>query len=270
MIPMVQFRRFGLDQFLSMPYGSHGGPVVAGDADPQTASALAQGFHSLGTGLRTMRFEMSVFRPSSSLETALSRTLGKYFNDFRTHIVDLTPGVEVVWNSYRHGTRKCVRTAERAGVSVAVEDGREPLEILYRFHLAQSRVWKGIHPHSLEALRAIIEVFGPEAKIYVARQDGRPLAACLFLYHRGREVHAWASGAVPEARPARAFHFLIHTAIQDACRERFEVWHFGGSGGNQRVEFFKESFAAKAFPVHRYFHMPGWARRLRRKAAWDE
>ena len=271
MIPLVRTSWLGIEQYLSLPFGGHGGPILTPDAGPETPAALALAFRDLGTRLRTMRFEMSVMNPSPSLREAMAPALGSFYREFRTHLVDLSGGFEDLWgNRYRRGTRKCVRTAERAEVTVAIEGGQEVLDILFRSHKEQSRIWKGIHAYPKEAMQVMVEAFDEEARVYVARRDGRPLAACLFLYHRGREVHPWVSGAVPEARPHRAFHLLLNAAIRDACRDGYKVWNFGGSGGNRSIEFFKESFGAEPFPVLRCFHLASWARRLRKRPAWDD
>lgn len=270
LIPLVRVVRLGVEQFISMPFGSHGGPLLAPGVDPEVAAQLAEGFRALGMGWRTMRFEMSVFDPPLVLREAMRPALGSSFRDFRTHIVDLTPGFDELWeNGYRRSTRKCVRAARRAGVEVRVEEPGVALDVLHHLHSTQSQEWMGIHPHSREALESMIESYREDARIYVARLGEKPLAACLFLHHQGKEVHPWVSGAAPEGRESRAFHLLIHDAMRDACAGGFSFWNFGGSGGNPDIEFFKESFAASPRPVLRCFHMPGWARRLRKQPAWD-
>jgi CelD/BcsL family acetyltransferase involved in cellulose biosynthesis len=270
LIPLVTKTRLGVEQYISMPFGSHGGPLLAPGADPAVAAALAEGFRGLGMRLRTMRFEMSVFDPPGGLREALRPALGSTFHDFRTHIVDLSPGFDELWESgYRRGTRKCVRAARRAGVEVQVEEPAVAIDVLHRLHSEQSQEWMGIHPHPREVIESLIESYREDARIYVARAGEKPLAACLFLHHQGKEVHPWVSGATPEGRESRAFHLLIHDAMRDACETGFTFWNFGGSGGNPDIEFFKESFAATPRPVLRCFHMPVWARRLRKQPAWD-
>lgn len=269
-IPVVRMSRLGTEQFLSMPFGSHGGPLLAPGADPEAARALAREFRELGTGLRTLRFEMSVFDPPATLREAMAGPLGFSFQDFRTHVVDLRPGFEELWrNGYRRGTRKCVRAARRAGVEIHAQPAEEGLNILAELHGRQSRSWEGVHPYSGDALAAIAGVYGLDARIYAARRDGETLAACLFLTHGGREILPLVSGAVPDAREHRAFHLLMHDAMRDACEAGFTVWSFGGSGGNREIEFFKESFGAVPRSVLRCFHMPAWAKRLGRRPAWD-
>lgn len=270
LLPMVRRRRFGLDQYLSLPFGGHGGPVLAADAPPETVPALARAFARLVFSPRVIRFEMTVFRPSASLEEGLTPDLGRTFQQFRTHLVDLRPGFDEIWaHAYDKNTRNCVRMAERAGVTVAEETGEEALQTLYRLHRDQARAWPGVHAHPLRAIRAVRDTLGADARIYVARREGKPLVACLYLEHLGREIHPWVIGTAPEARPVRASHMLHHTVMRDACERGIQTWDFGGSGGIRGVEFFKESMGGRPVPVLRCFHVAGWMRRLRRGPVWD-
>jgi hypothetical protein len=269
-LPFVRLRRLAFDQFLSMPFGAHGGPVLAPDADPRVIEELASAFARTVMKPRTLRFEMSLFNPSPVLKEALAPALGTHFQEFRTHVVDLTPAAEALCSDrYRRGARRSVRAAERAGVTVEVDPTAEAVEALHRLHVQQGRSWAGIPPYPRSVIDAVREEFGRHARLYVARHEGAPVAACLCLDHAGREVHPWVSGATPESRSLRAFHLLIHTAIMDACRRGLAAWHFGGSGGIRAIEFFKESFGAAPVPVLRCAHLARWARRLRRRPEWD-
>jgi len=270
LLPLMRKNRWGLRQFVSLPLGTHGGPLVAPTAPSDTAGALLGAFRRRVRGPRTLRFELSIFDPPAPLREAVRTHLGGYLREFRTHIVDLDVDFDTLWNHrYVKNTRNCVRMAERAGVTAAEETGREPVEILSRFHEEQAKSWPGIPPVPLASLEKVVEGMGEDARVYVARRNGNPLAACLVLEQAGRESHPWVSGASPEGRPLRAFHLLIHTAIQDARERRQRVWNFGGSGGNRNVEFFKESFAGVPVPVLRCFHMARWARPLREIPEWD-
>jgi len=270
-LPLVRRRIWGLDQYLSLPFGTHGGPLVSGSDPAPVVAALAGAFRRLVLGPRVIRFEMTVFDPSGAARAALAGPLGAWFQDFRTHLVDLTVGFETLWTGrYAKNTRNCVRMAERAGVTVAEERGDEAVAILCGFHAAQAEAWEGIQPHPPEAVARIVEALGADARIYVARSDaGDPLAAVLDLEHAGREIHCWMSGSSPAARPLRAFHLLLSTAIREAAERGFATWDFGGSGGNPKIEFFKASFGAGPVPVLRCFRTAGWYRRLRKRPAWD-
>ena len=271
LIPVVKWSRLGLIQFLSLPFGTYGGPLLAPGADLRVAAALAAAFRDLSRSPRCMRFEMCILEPSQELRDALAPELASTFQDFRTHVVDLTQGMAQLWRArYRSTVRECVRAAQRARVTVAVEEGEAALAVLHALHLSQGGLWKGFKPYSLHALRAMTQVFSGNARIYIARREGEPLAACLFLEHAGREIHPYVSGASLAAREHHAFHLLIHTALGDACARGFRVWNFGASGGDRQIEYFKESFGAEPRPVLRCFHMAWWARRLRKRPAWDQ
>ncbi len=266
-LPYTLKRKLGLDQVLSSPFGTHGGPLTA---DGPTASRLAEAFHKRATRPTVVRCELTVFDPSSELTEALRPSLGTWFQEFQTHVIDLTPGHEELWlHRYRRNTRNCVRMAERAGLLYTVERDEAALAFLARTHAEQAEAWTGIPPVPLEALRVVMDAYGNDARILVGRREGEPVCAILMLEQSGRETHAWVSGAVPEARPLRAYHGLIDATIKDACSRGVAAYHFGGSGRKEKLEFFKETFAAKPVPVLRCFHMAGWFRRLRRGPAWD-
>jgi len=270
LIPLARRRRFGFDQITSLPYGTHGGPLIAPHAGADTVSALARAFRKLVTGFRVMRFEMSVFNPGPELEAGLDAELGSWVRRMTTHLIDLTPGFDHLWNgAYDRNTRNCVRMSERAGVTVSEETGPEALAVLHRLQEEQSRAWSGIHAFPLDALRAVCDTLGEDARIYIARLEDKPLMACLFLEHEGREIRPWVSGTDPGARPVRASHLLYNQALRDACARVRRVWDFGGSGGNQGIEFFKQSLGAKPAPVLRFFRVADWVRKVRRVPAWD-
>jgi hypothetical protein len=255
----------GLNQFLSLPFGTHGGPLLRRGANPFVLTALCEAFRRLTVGLRTYRFEMQVFDPPQVWQDAIEPVLGHYKFEDPTHVIRLSDDFETIWSTlYTRSTRNCVRQAQRAGVTVACEPAREAAPILHQLHSELSRTWHGVRPYPMQELETLCETLGEGARIFVARRDGRPLSATLFFEHSSREIHAWLNGAVPEARKVRATHLLYHEALRDACARHFRLWYFGGSAGNRNIEFFKESFGAVRVPVFRYLHTKPWAKRLRR------
>ena len=268
-LPLVHVRRWGLDQFLSLPSGAHGGPLLRASAPPETSAELAAAFRALVSGARTLRFEMSIHAPPSDLRAALAPAFGPFFQDLRTHVIDLEGGALGLWPRYRRSARRSIRAAEEAGVLVGLDRSAGAIEALHRLHEDQSRDWAGIPPYSLGVIRSTAAAFGMDARLYTARFRDQVIAACLCLEHGGREVHPWVSGASPASRELGAFHSLIDAALRDVAARGFKTWYFGGSGGNARIEFFKESFSARPVPLLRCFHLAGWARRLRRRPAWD-
>lgn len=269
-LPYVIKRRLGLGQVLSLPFGTHGGPLVASGAPTTVIGALGEAFARRARSPLTIRAEMTVYRPSSQLRDALAPSLGDAFQEFQTHVIPLSGDFEELWaKRYRKNTRNCVRVSERAGVTIRVERGSDAVDTLARLHAHQATQWEGIVPHPRAALAAVVETYADDARIYVARQNGDPLCAILLLDHGGKETHAWVSGATDASRPVRAYHHMINECLRDANARGLGAFHFGGSGGQGKLEFFKESFAAEPMPVLRVFRVAGWFRKLRRGPVWD-
>jgi hypothetical protein len=268
LLPIVVQRRFGFRQLISLPHGTHGGPVVARDAG--AAAALGRAFAREAGRRDVLRFEMTIPEASSALREALAPSLGHAVTEGRAHEITLHPerSPAAVTAGYARGTRRSLEAAERGGVRVTW--GREAARqrLAARLHREQARAWVGIPPHPEEAVAGMIAAYGEDARVYVAEHEAGALAACVVL-DDGDEAVPWLSGATPESRDRNAFHLLIDVALRDAAARGVRRWHFGGSGGNPRIEYFKESFGARPVPVYRYHRLAGWAKRLRPRPSWD-
>ena len=264
-VPVVRAKRLGLDQFLSLPFGSHGGPLLRTGAGAEVVAALGQAFRDLGMRRNVLRFEMTIYDPPPPWRQSLSGPLGAFARDMETHVIDLKdlPG------RHRRSAERSLRASQSAGIAVAIEHDEAAYDALAGMHASQAKRWRGVESYTREVIGAVARTFGEEARLYVARRDGQAVAACLCLEHAGREIHPWVSGALPSSRETGAFHRIVDTALRDAKERGLAVWHFGGSGGDSGIAFFKESFGARPVPVLRCFHIAGWARGLRKRPAWD-
>ena len=265
LLPLMQGTRYVLSEWLSLPFGTHGGPVVRPDAGPRAVAALAEAFRKLVSDPRVYRFEMTIYDPPAQWREALSPAFGTHLHDMDTHVIDLAS----LDTPFRRSAERSLRAAREAKISVGIETGDAAFEALARMHGEQVRNWTGIEPYSRPVIDSVAASFGVDARLYVARRDGQALAACLCLEHEGREIHPWVSGALPISRETGAFHLLVDTALREAAARGLETWHFGGSGGIPGVAFFKESFGARRVPVLRCHRLAGWARHLRPRPAWD-
>jgi CelD/BcsL family acetyltransferase involved in cellulose biosynthesis len=264
-LPFVRYRKLGMEQILSLPYGTYGGSVVDPQAAGDPAGALAAAFARLVRRPLVVRFEMTLFHPGEDRAASVDRELGRFLRPTHTHVVDLTVGFDELWNRrYDKDTRTAVRKAEREGVTAAAEPGDEAVVVLARLHAEQSRNWAGFRPHPVEALRAVRETLGEEAEIWVARRGGEPLVAMLVVSAGGREAFAWVSGSQPEARPVNALHLIFDRLFRRACEQGMVRLNFGGSAGNPGIEAFKMSLGGIEVPVRRYYGEAAWRRRLRR------
>ena len=66
--PVVEIERFGLREVVSMPFGTHGGPVLSPEATPQAVKELNRRFVQRLRGPRTFRYEMTLLDPPQVLK----------------------------------------------------------------------------------------------------------------------------------------------------------------------------------------------------------
>ncbi|HET9233470.1 MAG TPA: GNAT family N-acetyltransferase, partial [Candidatus Eisenbacteria bacterium] len=212
-LPLMRGTRYVLSEWLSLPFGAHGGPLVRSDSAPRTVAALGEAFRKLVSNPRVYRFEMTIYDPPAEWRAALSPAFGACFHDTDTHVIDL----ESLDTPFRRSAERSLRAAREAKISVAIESGDAAYDALTRMHEEQVRNWTGIEPYARPVIVSVAASFGADARLYVARRDGQALAACLCLEHEGREIHPWVSGAVPISRDTGAFHLLVDTALRDAA-----------------------------------------------------
>jgi Acetyltransferase (GNAT) domain len=260
-LPFTVVHRLGLEEVASLPFGTHGGPLLAPGASEGGARTLVEAFAARVRRRKVFRFEMAVFDPVPAVGRILREVLGGAIVPATTFVLDLAAGETAIWEGYEQQLRRSVRRGERGGIEVR-EGGSEALEVFHRLYARQSRTFSIPWAHSLRALTAIAGALGPRVRIWIASRRGIDVCGQLVLERPGREIHLWLSGAVPESRHPPAFHFLLHELILNASRRGFEACHFGTSLGNPGVEAFKRSFHPEERPLVRYHDQAGWAARI--------
>jgi hypothetical protein len=266
---VVEIERFGLREVVSMPFGTHGGPVLSPEATPQAVKELNRCFVRRLRGPRTFRYEMTLLDPSQILKDDMQGRLGGDLIPGTSMILDLSPGAEELWNRYDQRLRRSVRIASRSEVVVREEKGPDGLDAFFQLYRNQAQTWELTWHHSREALGVLVNELAPDVKIWVAGLPDRDLCAQLTLYHQHREVNLWLSGALPESRPLAAFHYMLHTGVQDAARRGYRVCNFGTSMGDDGVDRFKKAFGTVGHPLLRFYHQRIWAAWIQR-LRWPE
>jgi hypothetical protein len=264
LLPLVEVPNGPLREIVSMPFGTHGGALVATEASASGLSLLYERFVSVLRKRAVFRYELTAYDPPPAVEADLVRRLGRHLVRTLTPVLGLRQGEDAIWNAYDPRLRRSVRRAKKAGV--VVEKGASHFGTFFDLYAAQSREWPLPWHHRRDHLEAMLSVLGDRAEVWVGSFEGRALCGELVLYQPGRDVHFWLSGARPESRPLAAYHFLLHEIILDAGRRGFTECHFGASLGNPGIEHFKLSYGAAPRPLLRFFHQPrwvGWVQRLR-------
>jgi hypothetical protein len=148
------------------------------------------------------------FRPATALHPA------------RTSIVPLQ-GDDAMMASFKPKHRYNIRLALRRGIQV--EEGADADE-LHRQHVATARR-QGISAPSVRRYRARLDRL-EWCRTYVARHDGRPLAATMVARFAGRAYYLFggSSGELRQLMPTYAVQWeAMRAAARAGCRD-YDLW----------------------------------------------
>ncbi len=140
-------------------------------------------------------------------------------------------------------TRRNIKKAKNEGVTVSIDaDQFDWLEATHRANMAE--IGGNAKAHDFFAL--VPQHFSnDDFRLYVARQDGAPVAALLVFYFN-RTVEYFTPVTLADARSTQPLAAILIDAITDAARRGFTHWNWGGTWVTQTgVYRFKHKWAAQ-------------------------
>jgi hypothetical protein len=183
----------------------------------------------------------------------------------RAHAIDLREGFEHVWKTgFSSRARNHVRRAERAGLTIDVDDEGRLVPAFHALFMQSVERWAGKQNEppalarwrarrrdSLDKLWHMVADMGGAARLWMAFSGGRPAAGILVL--QGRNAH-YTRGAMDAALagPSRANYLLHRLAIEDACRRGSATYQMGETGTSRSLAQFKESLGAQPHDYAEY------------------
>lgn len=181
------------------------------------------------------------------------------------HVLNLAGGFEEVWTTRISGkTRSKVRRATKGGVEISSGTGDEFVEIfdaLFRLSIQRwarrqnefgwLAAFRGRFRDPSAKFSAMARFAGPALRIWVAKLEGRPVAASVVL----TEGNAHFTRSAMDDRHignSYANHLLQCRAIEAACEAGCGAYHMGETGGSASLAQFKSSLGAIATPYAEY------------------
>ncbi|MGE0453014.1 MAG: GNAT family N-acetyltransferase [Vicinamibacteria bacterium] len=224
-----------LSSFLGMPLGLEGTPIPL--HGQLTAQHVSQFFRSIA-GIGALR----ITGGAGGSPPPLGRVRAS-----STHVLDLTPGFEALWQRRFSGkNRNACRKAEKHGVTVTRQASPEGAELYYDLYVRATRAWgyaKAPYPKALfQALAASAHV-----EFWLAVRQNAVISGAILLL--GSEDALYWSGAMDrECADISPSNLVLRVAIESACRRGLRSMDFGASEGLPGVQRFKESFGATPRP----------------------
>ncbi len=231
-LPIVFFRSRTFGRFaVSVPFVNYGG--VLADSDEAARALLERAVEETrkagGTHLELrhcgeqMFPELAARRHKVAMELALACTS------------------EQQWQALDRKVRNQVRKAEKSGLT-AEDVGIELLPAFYELFAHNMRDL-GTPVYGVQFFKEVLSTFPDATRVFLVRGAGRPVAASIVHWHRGRIEVPWAS-ALREFNPLCANVLLYWTMLQLAIDRRFTTFDFGRSTPNERTFQFKKQWGA--------------------------
>lgn len=200
------------------------GPLADSDADAQalieTASEEAR---RLGASL--LRVEPVHTRHAAVLEALAFRKTAEFVQIPRTAVVDLAADDAELLGSFKSKMRYNIRLAGRRGVEVERDSGKAGFDAFYELTTATAER-QGFAVHAASYYRDVAQTFGDDAALFVARYEGRALAALMAVAFGPEAVYLYGASSDAE-RGRMAPHATQWAATQWArargCR-RYDLW----------------------------------------------
>jgi CelD/BcsL family acetyltransferase involved in cellulose biosynthesis len=195
---------------------------------------------------------------------------------FQTHVLDLDGGPDAVWSRFRHASRTAVRKAERAGLEIT-SGGPEQVAAFGQLYAECERRWATARgqPETLARVLArrrdrighvalVASALPGTCTLWVARLDGRPVAANVVLTH-GEHALGWLSAMDADlARRTQGTYLLHWRVLVDACERGARFFNLGESDPGSEVARHKARLGAIPLDYAAYTRDP-----LRLTAAGD-
>ena len=251
LFPIVKTR----NQFISMPHFSYGGifwllkrnfeeeKIIQQIIPGIEQEKLEAGYYALDiSGFKNEKF------PTGKIEIrGETPFFGNNFSEKTRHFISLKKTKEAQLESFSSNLRRKINKAERNGIEI--KNGKE--ELLDDFvNVYQKNMHKlGSPAFDKSFFRALLEIPGANASIYIACYFNKPIGAAFCLSYFGFTENVWFStiSKYNNLYPAYLLHWKM---IEDAIIQNKKIYSFGRSTTGSGVHEFKKQWQAEEKPLY--------------------
>jgi hypothetical protein len=223
---------------VSLPFSDCGGPLFF------KHEALGATFRALAEFARLRRWRHLELRGGPAPPEVKPALI------YGGHRLDLTRGLERVEAGLKPSTRRCIRRAQRSGLTVEIERSEKAMSSYYGLHTLTRRR-HGLPPQPFSFFRSVARhLVGPGSGfIVLVRRRGRPVAGAVFLGSGETVVYKFGASD-PASLGDRPNHLVLWSAIENLVSSGCRWLHFGRSHPSaEGLLRFKYSWGAEYEPL---------------------
>ena len=206
-------------RLVSLPFSDHCEPLV------NSVDELRGLLGPPEIELQEKKWKYIELRPES-LDYSTEATEGA--EQYYLHVLDLRPDLaELHKKLHGDSIRRKIQRAEREHLELEAGSSETLLADFYKLHVV-TRKRQQLPPHPESWFRNVLGCLGEDARIRVARKDGRAIAAILTLTHNRKIVYKYGCSD-SHSHNLGGMQFLFWHLIRDAKARGFVELDFGRS-----------------------------------------
>jgi len=168
-------------------------------------------------------------------------------NYWVTSVLDLSCGIDLLWERVNKTVGRNIRKAERTGVVISREISGENMSCFYElFKMTRKRLGIPIYPRKL--FQNILSCLSNKIlRLYVAFIQKKPISAAIFLDGDLRAIYAYGASNI-QYQAYRANDLIMWTAIGDSVERGKVFFDFGADSPTQQgLLHFKSKWGATQY-----------------------
>ena len=237
-LPFFFVRMGPLQRAWSLPFGTYGGPVAAGNSAviPMLLDEYRRATNRRDV-IETGWVDFHGIAPASA----------KRGTPGTTQIVDLSQGFDHVWdNLFARDKRKRARKATRDGVTVERCSDASGVDSHYGIYSERVSSFGTQEAFPVSLFEELFTRGGDRVRLFLAWHQGHVVGSHFNFYHKDAVV-AWYGMASAAGDNVQAGTLLYTDCIRDACTDGFTSYNLGASLGRQSLIDYKESLGGATY-----------------------
>lgn len=238
-LPLFEIKQLTGKKFISVPFSTEGGILY------KTENAKDKLIEKAKQLVKEKNLDYLELRQEKDIGTGLQT------KDYYCHMkLLLSSDPEIVWKDMDKKARNAVRKAEKLGLTT--DHGLKYFEDFYKIF---SRNMKdlGTPVDKKRFFQEIIKQSPDNVDIVVAKLKNKVIGAIFLIKHKNIIKSEWAS-SLRKYFGYNANQLMYWRAIEDACKQDFEIFDFGRSIEGEGTYNFKKKFGASPVKLnYKYF-----------------